>query len=245
MPRHARKYYDTSFFHVIVQGINKEYIFKTERYINEYKKLLNKNKEDTSIEILAYSIMNNHAHLLIYANKIEEMSKFMKKVNTSYAKYYNYMENNRVGYVFRDRYLSEPIENEAYLIKCISYIHENPVKAGIVERKQDYRHSSYREYLKGRKTKLIKKLTGIELDDEIIKSNTYMGIFKDIEKENNLEELINGITNMEIEEIKNDDMKLKEIIEILKKDYKINYSDMRKCFGLSRRKLDKLKNVQK
>lgn len=40
MPRAARKYLETSFFHVMVQGINKEYIFKNERYINRYLQLM-------------------------------------------------------------------------------------------------------------------------------------------------------------------------------------------------------------
>ena len=107
MPRIPRKCYDTSFFHVIVQRLKKEYIFNEERYIKQYLKLLNKHKEENNIEVLAYCIMNNHAHMLLYINKIAEMSKFMQKVNTQYAKYYNYMNKGRVGYVFRDRYVSE------------------------------------------------------------------------------------------------------------------------------------------
>lgn len=103
MPRIARKNSISQFYHVIVQGINKEYIFKNSQYINKYKEIIVKKLEKSDITILSYCIMNNHAHFLIYSEKIENLSKFMQKINTSYSKFYN-KENNRVGYVFRDRY---------------------------------------------------------------------------------------------------------------------------------------------
>lgn len=109
IPRIARKYLETSFFHVMVQGINKEYIFKDERYINRYIQLMKRNLEGKDLEIIAFCIMNNHAHLLMKVENIKELSEYMRKVNSTYAKYYNYMEKERVGYVFRDRYKSEPI----------------------------------------------------------------------------------------------------------------------------------------
>lgn len=130
MPRIGRKKLQTTFFHIIVQGINKEYIFYNEEYIKEYKKLLLDNLNKYNVKIIAYCIMNNHTHILLYTENIEEMSKYMKSINTSYAKYYNRNEN-RVGIVFRNRYESEPIYEKRYLLNCIGYIHNNPVKAGI------------------------------------------------------------------------------------------------------------------
>lgn len=93
----------------MVQGINKEYIFKDERYINRYIQLMKRNLEGKDLEIIAFCIMNNHAHLLMKVENIKELSEYIRKVNGTYAKYYNYMEKERVGYVFRDRYKSEPI----------------------------------------------------------------------------------------------------------------------------------------
>ena len=97
MSRTARQYKYASFFHVIVQGIDKEGIFKRERYINEYLKLIRKYSEELNIKIIAYCIMTNHAHLLVKTNKTEDISKMMLKVNSIYAKYYNYMEMVELG----------------------------------------------------------------------------------------------------------------------------------------------------
>ena len=147
MPRRARRSLETCFFHVIVQGINREYIFKKEEYIKKYFQLLLNKSDEYSVMILAYCIMNNHAHFLMYVDDVVKMGKCMKSVNTSYAKYYN-KQVKRVGYVFRDRYLSEPIMSERQLYNCIAYIHYNPVKAKMVNRLEDYQYSSYLDYTK-------------------------------------------------------------------------------------------------
>ena len=89
MPRIARKDSKSSFYHVMVQGINKEYIFDTDFNIKKYIELIVSKIYRSNIEILAYCIMNNHAHFLIYCEKIEELSKFMQKLNTSYSRFYN------------------------------------------------------------------------------------------------------------------------------------------------------------
>ena len=107
---------------------------------------MEKNLEERNIKIIAFCIMNNHAHLLINTDEIQELSKYMQKLNSMYAKYYNHMENKRVGYVFRDRYKSEPILDKKQLLQCIKYIHQNPVKAGMIKDSKEYPYSSCHFY---------------------------------------------------------------------------------------------------
>lgn len=148
MPRKARNNITSKFVHVISQGINKEYIFEKEEYKREYIKLLSKAiQEYQDTKILAYCIMDNHVHLLIYIVKIKELSKIMSKVNTAYGIFYNNKEN-RVGYVFRSRYYSQEIMEEKQLFNTISYIHRNPVKAGIVKKESEYKYSSYNCFIR-------------------------------------------------------------------------------------------------
>lgn len=159
MPRIARRDLKSNFYHVIVQGINREYIFEKDLNIEKYKELILKKIDKANIEIVAYCIMNNHAHFLIYCEKIEHLSKFMQRLNTSYSRFYNKI-NKRVGYVFRDRYLSQSIFDEKQLYNCLNYIHNNPVKAGMVKDASEYKYSSYYE-LVNRKSIVTDK--GIEL----------------------------------------------------------------------------------
>lgn len=158
MPRRARESLSTSFFHVIVQGLNKEYIFEKDVFKDKYFKLLKNVYNKYELDIIAYVIMSNHAHLLIHSEMIQNLSRFMKEVNEGYARYYNY-KSNRTGYVFKNRYLSEAITNQRYLLNCMVYIHNNPVKANLVKKCEDYKYSSYNDYL---------SKTGF-INDEIIK----------------------------------------------------------------------------
>ena len=89
--------------------------------------------------------MNNHAHILLYVEEKSEMSNFMQKINTSYAKYYNFCEN-REGYVFKGRYYTQDILSLRQLYNCLVYIHKNPIKANLAVRMEEYPFSSYQEF---------------------------------------------------------------------------------------------------
>lgn len=195
MPRIARKDLESGFFHIMIQGINKENIFYKNEYKETYIDLINLYRKRQNIKILAYCIMRNHAHILIYTKEINEMADFMQRINTTYALYYNKKEN-RVGYVYRDRYKSEVIYNQKYLTNCIKYIHMNPVKANIVKLEKDYPFSSYNDYIN--KTGIIDKeiLSIIFLSEysylkEFLKFEYIEGKFIEIEENINLQEEVN------------------------------------------------------
>lgn len=251
--REARKYEDSSFFHVIVQGINKEYIFKEEIFKNKYLEHINKFSKELNINIIAYCIMDNHAHILIMSKDIVNLSKFMQKTNSMYAKYYNYLKE-RVGYVFKDRFLSEPIDNKRYFIKCIKYIHLNPVKAKIVTNIRDYKYSSYNYYLKKEnieKNKLLKELLTNEDYKEICDCRECNKKFLDIEQERNIEENIKygiqeyiKIKKYKIYEIFISRKILKELIRYLKIEHKIKYTETQKFFEIKRGTMEGLKTYK-
>ncbi len=76
-----------------------------------------------------------------YRAKWEKLSEFMKEIKQSFSRYYN-QRHNRRGFFWSDRFKSVLVENGETLIKCLSYIDLNPVRAGIVDRPDDYRWSS-------------------------------------------------------------------------------------------------------
>lgn len=247
MSRMARQYLETSFFHVMVQGINKEYIFKNERYINRYLQLIRKNINNEILEIIAYCIMNNHAHLLIQTDNINELSKFMQTVNSIYAKYYNYIENDRVGYVFRDRYKSEPILNKRQLIQCIKYIHQNPVKAKMVQNEKEYKYSSYQLYLQKIKSNIKKSIftkEDLELicNTEVSYEEEFFDIENDIEKiiDNAISEFIKQEDIKVFEIFQKDDI-LKKLIRFLKVRKNIKYTQIMKKLDITKGTMERLK----
>jgi REP element-mobilizing transposase RayT len=149
MARISRKEIGGKYFHIMAQGIAKENIFPDDNSKGYYLSCLRDSKNKGNIKIFAFCVMDNHVHLLLEAENISKLSSFMNSVNAKYAKFYN-TNNNRVGYVFRGRFKSEVIESTKYLVNCLAYIQNNPLKARIVENAQDYNYSSYTNYLTGR-----------------------------------------------------------------------------------------------
>lgn len=220
MPRIARKNSQSNFYHVIVQGINKKYIFNKRDFINKYKQIILSKLKESNITILAYCIMNNHAHFLIFSEKCEFLSKFMQRVNTSYSQYYNKI-NNRVGYVFRDRYYSQDILNTKQLYSCLKYIHNNPVKAHICSSMEQYKYSSYNEFL-GKK---------IIINEDSI--NLLFGNSEDYKKDFYL--IHNSVNN---EDFGFNDIKDKEIKDFImenEKKYNRNIKELKKDKNILRR----------
>lgn len=214
------------------QGINKEKIFLDNMWKEKYKELLKKYSLEYKINIISYCIMNNHVHLLVYVDDVNNLSKFMHRINTIYASYYN-RENNRVGYVFRNRYQVQTIKDEMHLKTCIVYIHNNPVKAGIVRKCNEYNYSSFYEYIEKAEVisiQVLKEILNIneypELLEFIIKThkNEYKYKFLEIEEKINYNNLVKRLkkqkyTNKEIiYELKNvynlSERKISEYLEI-------------------------------
>jgi len=230
---------DSSFFHIITQGINKEKIFDTDENKERYLKLIYRNNE--GIDIIAYCIMSNHAHILVKIDSIDNMQQWMKKVNTGYAMYYN-KRNDRVGYVFRDRYKSQVIRNEKHLYTCIDYIHENPVKAHICGKKEEYDFSSYISKYKGNQNEVKMQIAQMFNN---IEENSKKEKFEFIEseeesKEENCQNIINDFLNEKgiyVEQLIKREKILIELIKILKFQNNISYRIMEKILGISREKL--------
>jgi REP element-mobilizing transposase RayT/predicted transcriptional regulator len=133
----------------MVQSIAQENIFPDDNSKGYYLASICDAKDKYHINVLGYCVMSNHAHLLLSADGVQEITNFMGFLNTRYARYYNDI-NGRVGYVFRDRFKSEIITNEKYLLNCLAYIHNNPVKAKVIDKASEYKYSSYANYLSSR-----------------------------------------------------------------------------------------------
>ena len=145
MPRQRRKLGESKTYHVMVRGNERKNLFiDDEDKVRFIDTLYEKNK-DKKYEILAYCIMDNHVHLLINEGS-EEISRIMKRINVSYAYYFN-KKYKRVGHLFQDRFKSEVIDSDSYLLSAARYIHRNPVKAAITTEVSQYKWSSYNSYI--------------------------------------------------------------------------------------------------
>lgn len=154
MPRRARKRSNIGLYHVMLRGINRDSIFHDEMDYSKMLKtlmLVSSPTEhdgqviDEGCAIHAYCLMTNHMHLLI-EERSESIERTMKRIGVTYVSYYN-KKYERLGPLFQGRFRSEPVDDPAYFIKLMAYIHLNPVKACLVSSPADYPWSSWTEYM--------------------------------------------------------------------------------------------------
>ena len=144
MARQARQKSESGIYHVMMRGINKQAIFHDEEDYVRFIKVLKKAKQVSNFELYAYCLMPNLIHLLI-KEKEESLSTIIKRIGCSYVYWYN-IKYTRVGHLFQDRYKSEPVQTDEYFLAALRYIHQNPVKAGIVRQCSNYKYSSFNFY---------------------------------------------------------------------------------------------------
>ena len=218
MGRISRKCYESNYFHVMVKGIGNEFIFKTEKNKEKYIDSLIISTKLTNSKILAYCIMDNHAHILLYVDNVSNLTKIMSSTNTKFAIYYN-KTLKRNGFVFRDRYRCENIYTRSYLENCIRYIHRNPVEANLCLKESDYKFSTYGQYenKSGIINDEIIKLAFESIENYMEKLNAKIGYEKFIDIDNEfgkedyemLDDVIDSVTkneNIDLESLSNEDI---------------------------------------
>lgn len=114
--------------------------------------------------------MANYVHILLKTDK-EEIGDIVRRIAVGYAQYHN-IKNGRTGHLFQNRFKSEPVENDKYFLTFLRYIHQNPVKAGLVKYIEDYKWSSYNEYID--EPKLIDPLFALSFFNDIEKFYGFM-----------------------------------------------------------------------
>lgn len=145
MPRQARKKSATGIYHVMLRGINKQNIFEDDEDRRKFLETIKYYKEISKYEIYSYCLMNNHIHLLV-KEMGESISDIVKRISSSYVYWYN-QKYARCGHLFQERFRSETVEEGAYFLIVLRYIHQNPVKGGITTGIKKYSWSSYGEYI--------------------------------------------------------------------------------------------------
>jgi putative transposase len=144
MSRSARIKSRSGIYHVMLRGANKQEIFHDDGDNNTFLNIVEKYKMISDMNLYAWCLMNNHVHLLLKEGS-EELSITMKRIGVSYVSYYNW-KYRTTGHLFQDRFKSENVETERYFLTVLRYIHQNPVKAGIVQAVDEWRWSSCPEY---------------------------------------------------------------------------------------------------
>ncbi|MSP96817.1 MAG: transposase [Betaproteobacteria bacterium] len=154
MPRRARLMLADTPVHLIQRGNNHGACFFADGDYALYVALLEKLAARFGCAIHAWCLMTNHVHLLLTPSARDACSLLMKHLGQHYVQYVN-RTYNRSGTLWEGRFRSCLAQNESYVLACHRYIELNPVRAGMVERPDDYPWSSFRVNADGRYCSLV------------------------------------------------------------------------------------------
>lgn len=131
-------------YHIMARGNHKQSIFTKKEDFNFYLHQLKHYKRKYSFLLYGYCLMPNHIHLIGEPEDPEGLPKFMQSLHRSYTAYYN-KKYSKVGHLWQGRFKAKVITKDEYLIGCIAYIEQNPVRANLATSLRGYEFSSYPE----------------------------------------------------------------------------------------------------
>lgn len=132
-------------YFIALNGNNRQDIFLSNQDRRYFLSLLRAYKDRYGLKVYAYCLMANYVNLLIETSE-PNLSVVMQGFNTQYTKYFN-AEHNTSGHVFAGRYKALMIDKEHFLAEMTSYVHLNPLRAGLKERPWRYQWSSCSSYI--------------------------------------------------------------------------------------------------
>lgn len=145
MPRTKRLVLDGGCYHVLTRGNNRAVVFHEADDFQRYGRLLLDYFTEHRVRLYHYCLMSSHVHLVVEVAQAAGLSKAMHGLNMRYAQFYR-RRHQHVGHFWQDRFKSLLVAKDDYLIQCGAYVELNPVRAGMVERPEQYPWSSYRAY---------------------------------------------------------------------------------------------------
>lgn len=176
MGRPWREEYKGGIYHVIARGNNKEFIFRESIDKGYLVKQLKECSLSMGCRVYGYVLMGNHYHMILQTLD-KKLQEIMHQINNKYSKFFN-GKYKRVGHVFQGRYKAVPVQDERYMLKLLRYVHQNPVRAGICMKVEDYKWSSdiyYRKNIKGVvNTRVVYEMLDKRIDSAIEKYKEFM-----------------------------------------------------------------------
>ena len=152
-------------YHIFNQGNDKQQIFSSD---DEYKIFINllKRNIQANCEIIAWCLMPNHFHIMVYTDErvlstkkqglleLDPLTNGIRKLLSGYARIYN-SRHEKSGSLFRQKTKSKCLTDfdpkryknqDDYYFNCFHYIHQNPLVANLVKKMEDWRYSSFKFY---------------------------------------------------------------------------------------------------
>jgi len=144
MPRPPRIEYPDAIYHVTARGIEGRMIVMDDKDRAKWLERLEHTVDRHGWRVFAFALLGNHFHLFLQTPK-PNLAAGMRDLSGGHVAYFN-ARHGRKGHLFQSRYKAYIVEDEGYWQELSRYVHLNPVRAGLAEKPEDWRWSSYAGY---------------------------------------------------------------------------------------------------
>jgi putative transposase len=130
-------------FHVLNRGVRRLTVFEDAPAYRAFLQALEEGQQRTAIRLLAYCVMPNHFHLVVWPARDGQLVEFMKWFQMTHSKrWHRYRQTEGVGALYQGRFKAFPIQDGHHFLCVCRYVERNPVRAGLVTRAEDWPWSS-------------------------------------------------------------------------------------------------------
>ncbi len=171
-------------YHCINRSVGRQTIFREHKDYRLFENILQELVDITGMRILAYCIMPNHFHLVLYPENNGELSDFMKRLTGTHTQRYRLATQTiGEGPLYQGRYKSFIIQNDMHLFTVLRYVERNPITAGLVDNPLSWKYGSvYRRYNGTVKEKQLLSQWVCEEPDDYLNLLSQALTLKEIEK---------------------------------------------------------------
>jgi len=146
MPRRQRSFDLDSVVHVVNRGNERRALFDQPRDYDEFLRFLDLALKRRPMRLLAYVLMPNHWHMVLWPSAPLDLSRFLHYLTTLHALHFRQVSGTTgSGHVYQGRYRSTLVDTDVRYVRTIRYVEANPLRARLVPRAEDWPWSSLAE----------------------------------------------------------------------------------------------------
>jgi putative transposase len=139
MPRKARHAPGGLIYHVLNRAAGRATLFRGRRDFEAFQGCLARAVEAEPIRVLAYCVMSNHWHLVLWPERDGQLARFMLRLTVAHSRRWLIHRGQiGTGHLYQGRYKSFAIQDGPHLSTVCRYVERNPVRAGAAKRSRDW-----------------------------------------------------------------------------------------------------------